>query len=421
MQTHKGNHKVFSVSEFVELVNNQLELLDGAIVEGEVSGLGIFRAKWAFFSIKDEASVVECMIGLWRLDFPLEDGMLVKVYGSPAIYPRSGRFRLKAEYVELSGEGSLKRAFELTRRQLEAEGLFDPSRKRPLPEFPGRIGVITSVGSAAYSDFVKIANERFKGFTLFVHDVRVQGEGAIEEIVSAFQHFNRHGQRLKLDMVTLLRGGGSLEDLQAFNSEAVARAVFGSRVPVVCGVGHEKDESLADWAADVRASTPSNAAELIFRHHREVALEIDSFTIFIKQAVKDQIDEFKERLDDFRQAGLHVLADERRLLEKLTSLLRSYLALSESQIKQNKQNLARLVGQMDFSFGRFYQDRRQQLEEQLKLLNTLSPQATLKRGFSLVQKNGTVIKKTSQLELGDDIEVLLSQGRLRSRIYKLNS
>ncbi len=270
--TQPPEGRVYSVSEFNEFINGVLAV-HPVVVEGEISRFEIRQQRLIFFTLVDKKSTVDCFAMIWDIDAPLElctEGAMVRVYGVPGLYVKSGRFRINVKRLELAGEGALRRAYELLKARLAKEGLFDIARKRILPRYPRRIGLITSRDAAAYSDFLKILRERWGGLEILFINVAVQGVGAVPQIVRAIEAM----QRENIDVMVITRGGGSLEDLAAFNSEKVARAVFSSRIPVVVGVGHERDESLADFVADVRASTPSNAAELIVPHRREVRSEV---------------------------------------------------------------------------------------------------------------------------------------------------
>src|SRR3989338_4261154 len=265
---------VLSVSQFISQVN---DILAGTFtVEGEVSQYKISQSKWIFFDLKDDTSCLNCFSTVFMLRPPLEDGMRVRVTGYPKIHEKSGRFGFTVQQVEVVGEGSLQRAYLLLKEKLGKEGLFAVERKRALPELPERIGVIASRDSAAFGDFKRILNNRWGGVEVTLRHVAVQGEGAVREIMRAFHDFNESS--LLPDILVLIRGGGSLEDLAAFNSEEVVRAIYSSRIPVMVGVGHERDETLADLAADVRASTPSNAAEIVVPERRDFMAQLD-FTL----------------------------------------------------------------------------------------------------------------------------------------------
>src|SRR3989338_2088236 len=303
--------RVFTVSEFIDHIN-ALVATDVHVVEGEISGFNLSQGRWVFFDLKDEKveSKVGCFMMAFKLKTPLEDGIKVRVIGTPKVHEKSGQFRITVEQVELVGEGALKRAFEMMKKKLAAEGLFAPERKRSIPRFPERIGVIASRESAAFGDFKRILGNRWGGVAIQLAHVQVQGAQAIPDIVGAFKYFQTAKPRP--DVLVLMRGGGSLEDLQAFNSEEVAYAIFGSKIPVVVGVGHERDESIADYVADLRASPPSTAAAPAVPDRRAVAYAVDSMAgkiygtlASLIRGMKSDVDHFVLRLDRMLRSQVH--------------------------------------------------------------------------------------------------------------------
>ncbi|MBQ6149585.1 exodeoxyribonuclease VII large subunit [Candidatus Saccharibacteria bacterium] len=252
-------------SEFLAVVNQTLEYAYSSVtIVGEVSEFKINQGKWVFFNVKDEESSVPCFMTLWGLTQPIEDGMKVVIRGVPKV-TKWGKFSFTVSKIAPVGEGSLKKAFEMLKKKLKDEGLFDISKKRPLPEEISKIGVISSTQAAGYHDFVKIINARWGGMKVLVAHTQVQGLDASEQMIKALKYFN---ERTDVDVIALIRGGGSKDDLACFNDEALVRAVAASKIPVITGIGHEVDESLCDLAADVRASTPSNVAELLTRDRK---------------------------------------------------------------------------------------------------------------------------------------------------------
>ncbi len=263
-----------SPSDFIALVNQTLEFAYPAVeVEGEVQSFKVNQNKYVFFDLKDEAASVGCFMMVFQLRLPLEDGMKVVVTASPKL-TKWGKFSLTVRTVQPLGEGSLKRGFELLKAKLDKEGLFDPTRKRPLPRLPAHIGIISSTQAAGYADFIKILGERWGGLKIEVAHVQVQGAGAADQIMRALSHFNQAQE--PPEVIALIRGGGSLDDLSTFNDELLVRAVAASRVPIVTGIGHETDLSLTDMAADVQASTPSNAAQILVPDRREISARLGS-------------------------------------------------------------------------------------------------------------------------------------------------
>jgi exodeoxyribonuclease VII large subunit len=258
----------FSVSDFVALTNQTLEYAYPSVeIEGEVAGFKVNQGKFVFFDLKDDGASVGCCMMLFQLRTPIEDGMKVVVTASPKL-TQWGKFSLTVRAIRPSGEGSLKKSFDLLKAKLDKEGLFAPERKRPLPYAPTRVAVISSTQAAGYADFMKIANDRWGGVHFSVAQVQVQGVSAPDQMIRALKYFNE--QEILPDVIVMIRGGGSADDLSAFNDELLVREIAASRIPTLVGVGHEIDTSLADLAADVRAATPSNAAQLLVPDRHEI-------------------------------------------------------------------------------------------------------------------------------------------------------
>ena len=382
------------VHEYLGLINDTIEPHAECMIEGEVSEFRISQGKWVSFSMKDEheEAILPCFMTTFQLKIPLEDGMKVVVKGQPRIYPRFGKFSLNVRQIEVAGEGSLKRAFELTKKKLADEGIFDEARKRSLPEYPQHIGIITSTEAAAYTDFTKIITARFPGVELSVIPVHVQGRESIADILGAFEYFNTNYEKLGVEAVVLTRGGGGLEDLHAFNSEEVARAVFRSRLPVICAVGHERDESLADYAADVRASTPSNAAELLVRHQSDVFQDISYAEQRITDSVSTTITEYNRALERFVSHG-------------------------DLLIKQHAQQISFSVQMITGKIQGFAEQSGKDIENAIKYLDSLNPSHVLKRGYSIAKtKDGAVLTLTKQAPSGTQIDLEVSDGTIETSV-----
>ena len=309
---------VLSVAQFLDAANQALRQLDAAslAVEGEVSDARVAQGKWVSFDLKDgkEAAVLKCFATVWQLPGPLENGMKVRVSGLPKIYERFGTFRLNVQHLELVGEGALRHAYELLKKKLTEEGLFDPGRKRAIARFPERIGLITSRDAAAYGDFLRVLGNRWGGVEILFVPVHVQGKEAVPDMLAAFAAFQAMGEAERPEALVLVRGGGGLEDLHAFNDESVARAVFQSKVPVVVGVGHERDESLCDFVADVRASTPSNAAERLSPSREEIAFALQAATERLSSRLEGEVARRQREIDHAARAfGLSLERAKERL------------------------------------------------------------------------------------------------------------
>lgn len=361
---------VLSVSDFVAVCNQTLEYAYPSIViVGELSNFKVSKNKWVYFDLKDEYSSVRFFGTVYTLPGPLEDGMMVQVRGVPRLHNQFG-FSVNVQTIQPVGEGSIKKAAALLEKKLAAEGLFDESRKRTLPAIPRRIGLITSGESAAYHDFIKILNARWGGVTVLLADVQVQGEAAPGQIVKAIEHF---ASKEDVEILVITRGGGSADDLAAFSTESVTRAVAASRIPTLVAVGHEVDVSLAELAADQRASTPSNAAEMVVPDKRhELRLVRNTLTV-----LDDTLGKF--------------VGDRQQQLGETTMLLHQLIA------------------------GKL-QSARDMLRMQDSLLIALSPEAALARGYAILRnEQGSVIKSSREVAMGDDLLIQLGDGVVRAR------
>lgn len=391
--------QTISVSQFLVLVNENLRLIptQDFLVEGEISDFRIAQDKWVSFDLKDEReeAVLKCFLTTWQLKQPVENGMRVQVHGYPKVYERYGQFKMNVQELTPVGEGALQRAYELLKHKLEAEGLFDLSRKRMLPRFPESIGLITSKDAAAYGDFLRILQNRWSGTSVLHAHVAVQGKEAVAQILGAFAYFNALAETERPDVIVLTRGGGGLEDLHAFNDEQVARAVFGSRVPVVCAVGHERDESLCDFVADVRASTPSNAAERVVPSRQEVAYEIESSVRFIEVEWQESI-----------QHSLFVI---HRAMQSMSSVIGRH---QERVLHQERRFHEVVQGWLPS-----IEDR---LNSALRLLREVDPTRVLARGYSIVRYDDRVITTTAELELGQSVRVQLASGTFGADVKQIN-
>ncbi len=411
-------YKIFTPTEYIEILNEGLSGFS-AVLEGEISEYKVSQGKWIFFKVKDENSVLDCFSTVFQLKTPLEDGMQVRLYGTPKIHAKSGRFSLNVAWVEASGEGALKRAFELLKAELQKEGLFSEERKRKIPDFPKKIGIIASKESAAYKDFVKVLSERFGGMELYLYDVSVQGENSVFEIQEAFEYFNQNQKRLGLDLIVLTRGGGSLEDLKSFNSREVAYAIFGSCVPVVCGVGHEQDTTIADMVADLRASTPSNAAELISPQKEDVLHQIKSYTYKIESLLDFLLSEKKKSVNDFVFLLEGFLSGKVSEFKNIYFKFLSEFKLFEAGIKRYKENIESLKIQNLKIIKEKIIIQKSEIDAYLRLLLSLSPKEVLKRGYSIVKLKGKVVSSHLALKKGDKVDVTLAKGGFSSEVLNI--
>lgn len=343
---------ILTVSQFVEVCNQALEYDFTSIkVEGEVASFKVNQGRWVFFDLKEGDTSVNCFLPLERLSFPLSDGMKIRVQATPKL-TRWGKFSLTVSQILPLGEGNIKKSFELLKKKLAAEGLFDPAKKRPLPANLSRVGVISSTGAAGYIDFLKILDNRWGGLKISTINTQVQGLDAPAQIVRALEAFNQQG---KVEVIAILRGGGSADDLAAFNDEQLVRAIAASRMPVITGIGHEVDQSLADLAADVRASTPSNAAERLVPDRA-----------VMRQQVELQI---------------------RWAHDQIVRTIDALLQTNQQKLKQVHQEILHHISGAS-----------QHVQSAVKVLRSLSPEETLRRGYAIVSGKlspGAEIKLTT--------------------------
>ena len=336
---------ILSPSDFIAVVNQTLEYAySSVVIVGEVASFKVNQGKWVFFDLKDEETSVSCFMTLWNLRQPIEDGMKIMVRGTPKL-TKWGKFSLTVNAISPVGEGSLKKAYEKLKAKLEKEGLFDAAKKRGIPADLTRLGVISSTQAAGYADFIKIINARWGGMRVSVAHTQVQGMDAPDQIIRALNYFNERGE---VQMIAILRGGGSADDLSCFNDEKLVRAIAASKIPVITGIGHEVDESLSDLAADVRASTPSNAAEMLTPDREEKR-------IYVRQAASQ--------------------------IEKML------IAGIKNVLLQMSQKIQREVQNIDHS-----------LEMKKKILEALNPEKVLKQGYAIIKGKisvGNVVKITT--------------------------
>jgi exodeoxyribonuclease VII large subunit len=365
---------MFSVSEFVAVLSQTLEYAYPSVtISGELANFRVSKNRWVYFDLKDEGATVRFFGTVYMLPGPLEDGMMVAVRGTPKLHPQYG-FSVTAQSIQPVGEGSIKKAAKLLEAKLASEGLFDPERKRPLPYPPRHIGLVTSGESAAYRDFVKILNARWGGMTISLIDVQVQGEASPAQIVQAIQQFNQ--QAAPPDVLVVTRGGGSAEDLQAFSTEQVTRAVAASRIPTVVAIGHEVDISLAELAADQRASTPSNAAELLVPD---------------RKAMLEGLGSQRERLAHAASRAVH---DARRELHL------SHEALA-----------AAISGLLD--------NEKRQLALRHQVLTAFDPHTALARGYALVRKGQACVTSGKDTAVGDELDLQLVDAHLTTTVKRI--
>jgi len=400
-QSAQGQH-IFTVSEVTKDIRLALEnRFSGIWIEGEISGYKAQSSGHMYFSLKDETSILKCAFFKNEnqfLKFKIEDGLKVLCFGRISVYGARGDYQLYVEKIELKGWGALQLAFQQLKEKLAKEGLFDAERKKTIPLLPQRIGIVTSPTGAAVRDMLKILRKRFPNLEIIIDPVRVQGEGSAQEIANAIDEFNRYGE---IDVMIIARGGGSLEDLWAFNEEVVARAIFRSKVPVISAVGHEVDWTIADFVADLRASTPSNAAEIVVLRKDDLIAQIDNLKQRLHLSVENDLEIAAHKLERLSQS--HVLKRPLVIVEQLEQriddLLKDILNTTDNMVKMSAQQFEGLAGK----------------------LHTLSPLAILGRGYSIsfLLPDNKIIKNTTALSKGDRVQTKLAKGSFVSSVEEI--
>jgi len=438
---------VCTVSELVLRIKETLEDRFPAVwVEGEISNLRIPSSGHVYFTLKDDGAQLRCVLFRSRgrrVAFQPEDGMQVLAFGGLDVYAARGEYQLIVELLEPKGVGALQLAFEQLKRKLEAEGLFEAGRKRALPPFPRTIGIVTSPTGAAIRDMLHVIGRRFADLRVLITPVRVQGEEAPGEIVRALRDLQEVPE---LDVVIVGRGGGSIEDLWAFNDERVARAISACRVPVISAVGHETDFTIADFVADLRAPTPSAAAEVVVREKLHVIRALCDMYDTLKQAMAARLARERQRIDSLGRRRVltdaaRALRDWHRRLDELSTRL-ALGARANRRLGEHRLSLARnalrslnpvariangtvVLAQLRVRLASAGANRaktaRHRLDAAVGQLDSLSPLAVLGRGYSLTRllPSGAIVRSAAQTRPGDAIEILLREGALDARVERL--
>ncbi len=412
--------KPLTVSEVNSIIKQLLtgpEILRNIWVQGEISNFSKSHQGHIYFNLKDSKSLIACTFfsysnGRYK-GKPLENGMEIKAFGAISVYEPRGQYNLNVGKVEEVGQGDLLLQVEELKRKLAAQGVFDPERKRKLPAFPWRIGVATSPTGAAIEDIIRIAKQRFPNIDILISPCLVQGEGAPESIVQAIRELN--DPKWDVDLVIAGRGGGSYEDLMAFNDERVVIAFAESRVPIISAVGHQIDSVLSDLAADQFAPTPTAAAEMSVPEMEVIESELSEFEIRLKTALRNQASNLKERL--------RILTNKRAFLEPRTMLNDRMVQLDElssrihllgkNYIMGAQNRFGPLSNGLLVSFRAQLERKRKEFELLTGKVEGFSPLGTLKRGYSVVRKKGKkVVTSPAQLEIEEELEVILAEGRI---------
>lgn len=388
--------QIFSISQINEYLRGKMDedrLLNQLAVRGEISNYKMYPSGHHYFTLKDENAALKCVMfktSAARLRFRPENGMKVIAMGRITVYPRDGAFQLYCSAMTVDGVGDLYAAFEQLKAKLSAQGLFDPAHKKPLPPFPGTIGIITSSAGAAIHDMLRILNKRYPLTQVRLLPVRVQGAEAPGEIAAAIRYAN-HFQLA--DLLIVGRGGGSIEDLWAFNDERVAYAIYESRIPIISAVGHEPDVTISDYVADLRAATPSNAAELAVPDQTALLQNMDTTEANLQTLLGRQLKSARQRLDAISRSPA---------LQSPTGYL-----------EQREKNLEHLKTRLIAAQTQQLQRRRQRFVASTAKLDAMSPLKVLTRGYSIVEGgDGTILRSASQTAPGQTIRVTLTDGSL---------
>src|SRR5271157_530346 len=437
--------RVYTVSDLTARIRELLaKNFTDVTVQGEISNCRAASSGHYYFTLKDERAQVRCVLFKQQqrgMKFLPEDGIKVTVRGSVSVYEARGEYQIYVESIEPAGRGALQLAFEQLKKRLEGEGLFEAGRKKRLPLLPSRVGLITSPTGAAVRDVVRILRRRFHSAHLTLYPVRVQGDGSAAEIVGALGYFNK---KLPVDVILLVRGGGSLEDLWSFNEEIVARAIADSSIPIISGVGHETDFTIADFVADVRASTPSAAAEIVVQTRREFDKHVADLLATLESMLRYRISELSRRVHElagrrgFRRP-LDLLRQRRQRADELTSRLalglrarlefarkrftKAHLHVASFDFRAKvgvlRLRLQRRSQELGVRAERFLRRKRERWERLALQLQERGPLKVLERGYAIAtDAAGNVLRDAAQVAVGDEVNIQLHRGRLSTEVTR---
>jgi exodeoxyribonuclease VII large subunit len=416
--------KVLTVTELTRSIRGTLETKFRAVwVQGEISNYKLQPSGHQYFTLKDQRTQIGCVI--WRDTVaaprqPLADGSQMQVYGTVTVFEARGQYQLNVQILQPRGVGLLQAKFEALKRKLEAEGLFAEERKRRLPKFPRRIGIVTSPTSAAIRDMMNVLRRRAPWLQVLINPVRVQGMGAAQEIAVAIRELALPNEAFApLDLIVVTRGGGSIEDLWEFNEEIVARAIFHSEVPVVSAVGHEIDFTISDFVADLRAPTPSAAAELIVPDVIDLERRVHSCTRALSRLLLNRLRDAEQRLDHARETLRRCFAHKLETYKRnLVHVMRALQARSpERELVLRRNRFADVHRRLLASPARLVENARHRFERIQAILRVLGPEATLKRGYSItLNEHGKIVRTVSAVQPKMKIRTRLSDGEFTSEI-----
>ncbi len=414
--------EVLSVSAFIQQINSIIGE-QTVQIEGEVSAFqmsSFANNQWVFFDLKDEQkeAKIRCfttVANLRKSRISPVDGMRIIVTGKSRLSPKSGIFSVMVDTLAVSGEGELAKAFELLKQKLELEGLFNETRKRAIPDMPQKIGVITSQDAAAYKDFMKVLGARMGDLELYFHHAQVQGERAVDSIINAIDNLNSYPE---IEVIVLTRGGGAMDDLHAFNDETVARAIYNSAKPIISAIGHERDFTIVDFVADMRASTPSNAAELLTPHRDELLASVTQKERIIQSSIQYQLQTLISQIDQ----NLHTLERYiRRTSDQVKMGIQKleYLTFQKlSEIQQYQHQVGNNVNQLETLISNNLSQFKNKLALLQSKLAAFDPQSILQKGYSITKIYDKIITDSKQLKEGDILTTQFHNGQINSIVTK---
>lgn len=392
---------VTQINEYIRTLIDSDDFLSAVAVRGEISNLTLHRTGHIYFTLKDAQGVIKSVMfraQASRLRFVLKEGMRVVVYGRISVYSPSGQYQLYAQDIQPDGIGALYLAYEQIKNKLSSEGLFDSSRKKPIVRIPSRIGIITSPTGAAIHDMINVLTRRFPSVEIVLYPALVQGEGAHKTLIAGIEYFNAHED---VDTIIIGRGGGSMEDLWEFNDVSLAYVIAGSHIPVISAVGHESDFTICDFVADLRAPTPSAAAELAVPDASVLRTTLTKSLTNAETLIVSRIERYRERIQALASSG--VLVSREKLLDtykmRIDTLSEELDLCIENILNSDKQSLCLLSAKLD----------------------AISPLNTLMRGYSIVQGENGVVSTIDEIHIGDKLDILLSNGGVSAEVREINA
>lgn len=419
---HNNDIKIFSVSEITTNIKALLKANYSSIyIKGEISNLKESSLKHVFFNIKDEKALINCVIfenDLRKIKFKLEDGIKVMVLGSISVFEKRGTYNLIIKDVMPEGKGALQLAFEQLKAKLEKEGLFSQENKKPIPAYPQRIGIVTGLNTAALRDILNVINRRHPSIHLQIYPAVMQGENSAKTIVKGIKVFNEF---FTVDVMIIARGGGSIEDLWSFNEEIVARAIFESKIPVITGVGHEVDYTIADFVSDKRAPTPSAAAELVLKDEEEIKKNVWQLQNKLDGFIEEKLNTSKINFDLYYEKFKNISDNIFKVkVNQVAMLYQNFIQVWVKRLSDERHHFKELFQNFKQSINNRLIKERNRFENLANKCGLLNPFLILERGYSIAYKmpEGELLKDNKQVTAGDEIKVRLHKGEIYSKVIK---